>query len=111
MQAPAAPFSLTNGDREILSRVAGSRTASHRQVLRARVLLLADAGVGEFGYCGRGRGECVDASVLAVSVRFRWVARLGRVADGWGRKPLLSQAKIDEIFDLTRNCRPEGQTH
>jgi len=45
MQAPAAPLPLSDGDREILTRLAGSQTAPHRQVLRARVLLSAGDGV------------------------------------------------------------------
>ena len=39
------------------------------------------------------------------------VAKLGKVADGRGRKPVLSQAKIEEIVELTRNSKPEGETH
>ncbi len=41
MQAPAAPLPLSDGDREILTRLAALQTAPHRQVLRARVLLAA----------------------------------------------------------------------
>ena len=36
---------------------------------------------------------------------------MGKVADGRGRKPVLSQAEIDEIVDLTRNSKPKGLTH
>lgn len=39
------------------------------------------------------------------------LARLGEVRAGRGRKPVIPQSKIDEIVDLTRNSRPEGQTH
>jgi len=39
------------------------------------------------------------------------VAKFGKVAAGRGRKPVLSQAKIDEIVDLTRNSKPKGETH
>lgn len=30
---------------------------------------------------------------------------------GRGRKPVVPQSTIDEIVDLTRNSKPEGQTH
>ena len=36
---PAAPLPLSDGDRKILTRLAASQTAPHRQVMRARVLL------------------------------------------------------------------------
>ena len=38
------------------------------------------------------------------------VTKLGKVADGRDRKPVLSQVKIDEIVESTRNCKPEGET-
>ena len=39
------------------------------------------------------------------------VAKLGKVADGRGRKPVLPQTKIDEILELTRHSKPKGLTH
>lgn len=39
------------------------------------------------------------------------VAKLGKVADGRGRKPMLSKEKINEIVELTRNSKPDGETH
>ena len=111
MQAPAAPLPLSGGDREILTRLAGSQTAPHRQVLRARVLLSAGDGVANTRIA-----EQVGVSVSTVRAwRSRFVsdgvAKLGKVADGRGRKPVLSKEKIDEIVELTRNSRPEGETH
>ena len=111
MQAPAAPLPLSDGDREILTRLAASQTAPHRQVIRARVLLSAGEGVANARIA-----QEVGVSVSTVrSWRERFVsdgvAKLGKVADGRGRKPVLSQAKIDEIVELTRNSRPERETH
>jgi len=39
------------------------------------------------------------------------VAKLGKVADGRGRKTVLPKEKIDEIVDLTHNSTPAGETH
>lgn len=39
------------------------------------------------------------------------LAHLGEVRPGRGRKPVIPQSTIDEIVDLTRNSKPEGQTH
>lgn len=111
MQAPAAPLPLSDGDREILTRLAASQTAPHRQVIRARVLLSAGSGVANSRIA-----QEVGVSVSTVrSWRERFVsegvAKLGKVADGRGRKAMLSQGKIEEIVELTRNSKPEGETH
>ncbi len=111
MQAPAAPLPLSDGDREILTRLARSQTAQHRQVLRARVLLSAGEGVANAWIA-----EQVGVSVTTVRAwRSRFVsdgvATLGKVADGRGRKPVLPKEKIDEIVTLTRNSPPTGGPH
>jgi transposase len=111
MQAPAAPLPLSDGDREILTRLAASQTAPHRQVMRARVLLAAGDGVANARIA-----EQVGVTVSTVrSWRSRFVsdgvAKLGKVASGRGRKPMLSKEKIDEIVDFTRNSKPPGETH
>ena len=39
------------------------------------------------------------------------LAKLGKVRSGRGRKPSIAQSKIDEIVNLTRNSKPQGQTY
>ncbi|WP_155838764.1 helix-turn-helix domain-containing protein, partial [Arthrobacter castelli] len=46
MSAPATPLMMSPADREVLTRVARSSTAAHREVVRAGVLLAAAEGVG-----------------------------------------------------------------
>lgn len=111
MSNPAAPLSMTDGQREVLEKLAVSRVAPHREVQRARVLLAAADGVANSRIAA-------DAGVSAMTVR-SWRARFteqglskfGRVAPGRGRPPRIPQSKIDEIVDLTRNSKPEGETH
>jgi hypothetical protein len=45
MSKPAAALAMSESQREILERLAASQTAAHREVQRARVLLLAADGV------------------------------------------------------------------
>jgi transposase len=45
MRPPTPPLSLSDGQQEILQALARSSTATHREVVRARVLLLAAEGV------------------------------------------------------------------
>jgi transposase len=111
VQAPAEPLPVSDGDREILTRLAASQTAAHRLVLRARVLLLAGDGVANSRIADR-----VGVSVGTVRAwRARYsvdgVAKFGKVAAGRGRKPAITQAQVDEIVELTRNSVPDGQTH
>jgi hypothetical protein len=45
MSKPAAALVVSKGQRRVLERLSVSRTAAHREVVRARVLLLAADGV------------------------------------------------------------------
>jgi len=102
---------MSPGQREAVDRIARSRTAPHREVVRARALLAAADGVANSRIAA-------DLAVTAVSVR-AWrasfeadgLAGWGRVAKGRGRKVSIPQAKIDEIVDLTLHDVPEGHTH
>ena len=111
MQAPAPPLPLTDGDREILTRLAASQTASLRLVLRAKVLLMAGDGVAN--------SRIADRTGLSVGTVRTWrarflvdgVAKLGKVAAGRGRKATITQAQVDEIVHLTMYSVPDGETH
>ena len=91
--------------------LARSHTAPHRQVQRAKALLLAAEGMANTRI---GQQVAVSAAtVQAWRARFveDGVAKLGKVRSGRGRKPAIPQAKIDHILDLTRNSTPDGETH
>jgi transposase len=111
MMTPAAALAISDGQREALEVIARSQVAPHRQVQRARALLLAADGVANARIA-------VQIGVTVTTVR-SWrsrfeqegLAKLGKVRAGRGRKSTIPQDKIDEIVDLTRNCTPAGQTH
>jgi len=111
VQAPADPLPLSDGDREILTRLAGSQTAPHRQVLRARVLLLAGDGVANARIAEQVGVSAGTVRTWRARFSVDGVAKLGKVASGRGRKPLITTAQVDEIVELTRNSVPVGQTH
>jgi len=102
---------LSDGDREILTRLAGSQTAPHRQVLRARVLLLAGDGVANARIAEQVGVSAGTVRTWRARFSVDGVVKLGKVASGRGRKPLITTAQVDEIVELTRNSVPEGQTH
>lgn len=108
---PAVALVMSDGQRAALEVLARSQTAPHREVQRARVLLLAGDGVANVAIASMV--GVAPATVLAWRRRFEveGLARLGKVRAGRGRKPTIPQSKIDEIVELTRNSKPAGQTH
>src|SRR5688572_20239820 len=112
MGSPAASaLVLQEGHREILESLARSSVASHREVIRARVLLLAADGVAN-AQIAASTGVS-RPSVLAWRSEYveRGLAQWGKVAAGRGRKASIPQATIDRIVELTLHTRPEGATH
>ena len=111
VSAPAAPLPLSDGERETLERLARSRSAPHRQVLQARVLLLAGDGVANAVIAE-------EVGVTPVTVR-AWRQRFGedglggleRIREGRGRKPSISEETVAEIVRLTTTTAPPGHTH
>jgi transposase len=111
MNKAAAPLVMSPGQRESLAVLARSSTAAHREVQRAKVLLMAADGVANSKIA-------VSVGVTPVTVR-SWrdrfanegLARLGMVREGRGRKPVLSAETVEEIVRLTQHERPAGATH
>ena len=111
MRQPVPALEVSAGQREVLQSVARSSSAPHREVIRARALLMAAEGLANTAIAR-------DLSVSPASVR-GWRARFAeeglvkfaQVREGRGRKKTIPQDKIDEIVDLTLNYRPQGETH
>ena len=111
MNKAAAPLVMSPGQRESLAVLARSSRAAHREVQRAKGLLMAAEGVAN---------STIAASVGVTLVTVRaWrdrfvregLAKLGVVRQGRGRKPVLSAEKIEEIVRLTQHEKPSGATH
>lgn len=111
MSKAAAALTITEGQRGILQNLAASRTTAFREVQRARVLLLAADGVANNGIAA-GVGV-TPVTVRAWRKRFseEGLSNFGMVKPGRGRPPTISQETIDEIVELTRNSKPQGETH
>ena len=110
MSRAAAPLAISDGQREVLETLVRSRSAAHRVVQRAQVLLLTGAGMSNSEI-----GEVVGVSrptVLAWRGEFEkdGLVGFGEVAKGRGRKPSISDDKVAEIVDLTLHSTPEGET-
>ena len=109
---PATPaLKLDDSQREVLERLARSTKAKHREVQRARALLMAADGEPNTGI-GVGVGVS-PTTVKAWRERFggEGLKGLGGVRPGRGRKPQISQEKVAEIVAATLHGKPPGETH
>jgi len=103
---------IADGQRDVLERLARSRTAPAREVARARALLMAADGEPNTLI-----GDRVGVSPTTVD---NWRDRfaedglkgLGGVRPGRGRKPQISQEQVAEIVRATLHDKPPGaETH
>src|SRR6187397_1502324 len=111
MRRPVPALLVSPGQREILESVARSPSAPHREVVRARALLMAADGLANTAIA---RALSVSpASVSGWRARFaeEGLVKFAQVREGRGRKRAIPQEKIDEIVELTLNYRPAGETH
>jgi len=111
MRSPTPPLTISAGQREILESLSKSLVAPHREVTRAKALLLAADGIANTAIAARL--EVSPASVAAWRKRFaeEGLAKIGQVRAGRGRKPKIPAEKIDEIVKLTQSTKPPGETH
>src|ERR1039458_9354553 len=111
MRAASPPLVVTGGQRQILERLAASQSAPHREVTRAKALLLAAEGVANTAI-GAQLGVS-PTSVVGWRRRFEsdGVTKFAQVHKGRGRKPSIPADKVDEIVRLTQLGPPEGETH
>jgi transposase len=102
---------MTDGQREILETLAKSRTAPHREVTRAKALLLAGQGVANTAIAARL--SVSPSTVVAWRSRFgeEGLTRLGKVREGRGRKPSIPPEKVEAIVEATLHSKPPGETH
>ncbi|MDQ6753324.1 MAG: hypothetical protein M3017_07960 [Actinomycetota bacterium] len=92
---------------EVLSK---SQTASHREVQRPKVLLMAAEGLANEWTAKMARTSPETVRSWPAPFEEEGLAKRGKVRAGPGRKPSIPQSKIDEIVDLTRNSKPERYT-
>ncbi len=110
MRSPTPPLKVTEPQREVLEKLSRSQTAAHRDVQRAKALLMAADGfattriASEIGVSPatvtRWR-ECFESDGLKASVK---------VGPGRGRKPSIAPEKVAEIVHATLHEKPVGET-
>jgi len=112
MARPPAPrLHLTKKERAWLEDVAASVSLPHRAVREAKGLLMA----GE----GTANTSIADALGVSRSTVLQWrdhfetdgIEWVGEVHEGRGRKPVISQKRIDQMIDDTLHTTPPDATH
>jgi transposase len=107
----AAPLDVSAAQREVLEKVARSSAAAHREVVRARVLVDAADGVANAVIARRHGVTAVTVRSWRKTFEADGLAKWGKVAKGRGKKPMVGDAKIAEIVELTTKTLPKGHTH
>jgi transposase len=102
---------ISDEHRAVLETLLRSQTAAHRDVQRARVVLLASDGIANTHIAAEVGVS--PATVKAWRERFcdEGLAAFGGVRPGRGRKPTISQQKVAEIVRATLQDTPPGETH
>jgi transposase len=111
MRLPTAPLTISDEHRAVLETLCKSQTAAHREVQRARVLLLASDGIANTHIAAQVGVS--PATVKAWRERFsdEGLTAFGGVRPGRGRKPSISQQKVAEIVRATLHDKPPAETH
>jgi transposase/transposase-like protein len=111
MRSRTAPLRVTDEQRSVLEKLIRSRTAPHRDVQRARALLMACD-----GFANTRIATAVGVAPMTVKA---WRERFSEdglkdfssVRPGRGRKPSIPAAKVEEMVRLTLRETLVGETH
>jgi transposase/transposase-like protein len=111
MRLPTAPLAVAGEQRAVLEKLVRSRIAPHRDVQRARALLMASDGFANT----RIASEVGVAPMTVKAWRERFsedgLKGFSNVRPGRGRKPSIPAGKVEEIVRLTLQETPPGETH
>jgi transposase len=102
---------MSPAQRQVLERVARSSSAAHREVLRAGVLLDLADWMGNKTAAARHGVTAVTVRAWRTAFEADGLTGWGKVKQGRGRKPVITEDKIAEVVELTTKTIPPGATH
>ncbi len=111
MRPPTAPLTIGDEHREVLERLSRSQTAAHRDVQRARALLLSADGLANTHIAAQVGVSPTTVKAWRERFRAEGLTAFGGVRPGRGRKPSIGQDKVAEILRATLYDTPVGETH
>ena len=111
MRAATPALPMTDEQRSVLEKLIRSRTAPHRDVVRAQALLMAADGFANTRIAAEVHVS--PATVAAWRERFAeaGLQNFSAVRPGRGPKPSIPAEKVEEIVRLTLHENPNGETH
>ncbi len=111
MRAATPALPMTDEQRSVLEKLIRSRTAPHRDVLRAQALLMAADGFATTRIASDVHVS--PTTVAAWRTRFSedGLVNFSVVRPGRGPKPSIPAEKVEEIVRLTLHEKPDGETH
>src|SRR6478609_3602146 len=103
MRRPVPALLVSPGQREILESVARSPSAPHREVVRARALLMAADGLANTAIAAALSVSPAAVSGWRTRCAEEGLVQFAQVREGRGRKKTIPQEKIAESVELTVN--------
>src|SRR5260370_25167127 len=100
MRAPSPALAMSDGQREVLMVLAKSQTAPHRQVQRAKALLLAADGGASTRIAEQGGVSPAAVASWREGFAQEGGSERGKARSGRGPKPAIPPANIDQMRHL-----------
>jgi transposase len=107
----APSVKLMEDEERLLARWSRGRSTPQRLVLRSNIILLAARGWENKRIASKLRTRQNTVSLWRSRFLSHRVDGISRDAPRPGRKPRISQKKVDEIIDRTLHTKPHGSTH
>jgi transposase len=111
MRLPTPPLVISDEQREVLEKLSGSRTAAHRDVQRASVLLMAGEGMASTRIAAQVGLSATTVAAWRERFEQEGLKAFAGVRPGRGRKPSIPPEKVAEIVHATLHEKPAGETH
>jgi transposase len=111
MRAATPALPMTDEQRSVLEKLIRSRTAPHRDVLRARALLMAADGFANTRIAAEVHVSPTTVSNWRERFSADGLQNFSAVRPGRGPKPSIPAQKVEEIVRLTLHEKPPGETH
>jgi transposase len=111
MRPPTPPLVIGDEQREVLEKLSASRTAAHREVQRARVLLMAGEGMASTRIAAQLGLSATTVAAWRERFEQEGLKAFAGVRPGRGRKPSIPSEKVAEIVYATLHEKPAGETH
>src|SRR5713101_9551001 len=107
----APPVDVSEEEKRQLLSWSRGRSTQQRFVLRSKIVLLATDGLQNKDIAEKLHARPKTVTLWRSRFAVHRLAGIIKDAPRPGRKPRISQQKIDQVIDLTLRSKPRGSTH